>query len=82
MNRDQKINKLARAILKLRGKYDDRTGKWFESPQPARVADVTRWAGRLHLDVPETLRKVEGFKHVRDFEAWIKSLDKKDTLTA
>jgi hypothetical protein len=74
MTRNEKIAKLAHAVLDLRGKYDERTGKWFKPPQPHKIEAVVRWATRLKLNVQEVLEKVESFKHVNEYEAWIKAL--------
>jgi hypothetical protein len=74
MTRDEKIAKLSHAIMDLRGKYDERTGKWFKPPQPHKIQAVVRWANRLKLNVTETIEKVESFKHVNEFTAWIKSI--------
>lgn len=74
MTRDEKIAKLSHAIMDLRGKYDERTGKWFKPPQPHKIAAVLRWSGRLKLNPEVVMAQVESFKHVDEFTAWIKSL--------
>jgi len=78
MNRDTKINKLARAIKDYRGKFipnpDGSINKWMVGPKPDALKRVARWCSELKLPVQETLTKVDEFKNYAQFEAWIKGI--------
>jgi hypothetical protein len=73
MNRNEKLKKLGNAIKGYRGLKDPKSGAWQVTPKPADRARVLRWAGELKLPA-DTLAKVNAFKSVGEYSAWIKSL--------
>lgn len=74
MSRNEKINKLGRAIREYRGIYNPKTGVWKYPPKPKAAARVVRWLEELTADVPKAMADVDGFKTIEEFNLWIGSL--------
>ena len=74
MTRNEKINKLARAVREYRGVYIVATRKWKRLPKPKAFPRVERWLLALGLDVKSNLHKIERFGTINDFREWVGKL--------
>ncbi len=74
MTRSQKISKLANAIRSYRGLYHANTKEWIHYPQQKSANRVRIWLERLQIDFEEAFRKIDGFKNLDEFRAWLNSL--------
>ena len=78
MTRIQKISKLANAIRAYRGMFRPcRSGSkksWIRNPQPSVRKRIVLWLERLHLDVAESLLKIDGFESFDEMRSWLNSL--------
>jgi len=83
MTRSERIKKLANAIKAYRGTTVPAPGgktKWLRAPQLARRSDITRHLLALGCSQDEVeldAMMIDSFNQVSQFEAWIKSLDRK-----
>ena len=74
MSRTEKLAKLRNAIRSYRGLKSTTTGKWQQPPNPSAKLAIKKWAEALGRPVEETINKIDSFKLVSEFNAWISSL--------
>lgn len=74
MTRNEKIHKLANAIKRYRGSYDPKTGKWLRAPQKMELGKVCRWLSELGINNAGSVDKIDGFKTLDAFNAWIRTV--------
>lgn len=74
MNRNDKIAKLDRAVRDWRGAWDAKRQRWIRTPNMAAVPRVGRWLAELGLDTVESFVRLNQFKSVDEFNAWLKKI--------
>lgn len=84
MTRNERIRKIANAVKAYRGSYNEKTGKWFRSPQPAKRQAIVKHLIELyrpHMSDAQAKDRIqldammiEAFNHRTQFDKWIKSL--------
>jgi hypothetical protein len=76
ITRAKRIQKLANAIKRFRGKYrtDRETGeiKWIQAPIRDAEADCLRWMDSLGVtDLPTAMKQITEFKSFPEFRTWM-----------
>ena len=74
MSRNEKIQKLGRAIREYRGARSPYDAVWTRTPVPRARKRVERWLAELGQDVAKSMAAIDGFKRIEEFNAWIRTL--------
>lgn len=75
MTRTEKIKKLSNAVKRYRGSYRSNDKVWIRRPEKAALSSVATCL--MRLGIPWTLEqqaKVDGFKTLPEFHAWLAEL--------
>jgi hypothetical protein len=81
MNTEMKIKKLSGAVVDYRGKRNGVGGPWIVKPLPGAKARVVKWLGELGRDADADLKRIDGFKDVREFWAYLGEIRKAQQTT-
>ena len=72
MTREQKIAKLANAIIAYRGRRNGIDGPWKQQPQPGKREDILRWLEKLGATFDtDQIEKIDNFKSFNEMRTWI-----------
>lgn len=80
MTRSEKIHKLSNAIRSYRGRTSTPAGtpndqvKWVTPPKPKELERVKIWLTRLGLNVEDSVKAIDGFKHLGEFWKWVEGI--------
>ena len=75
MTRNQRIAKLANAIREYRGRWNPKTKKWVQPPNPSKKSNIVRWACELGLHAPMVILNADNFATMDEFNRWIKDIE-------
>lgn len=77
MNRAERIHKLANAIRRYRGAKATTADdcKWRTPPNAKAKDDIYRWLARLQLPIVESMARIDSFKTVAEFNAWLRLIE-------
>ena len=75
MTRNQRIAKLANAIREYRGRWNPKTKKWVQPPNPAKKANMVRWASTIGLHTLMVVHNADNFATMDEFDRWIRDIE-------